>query len=74
MSKTQILFSLALVASFAAGFSGVVFADSVDCDAAKKEAKSYCDSVFPEEDMNADCIKEVLKDESPECTTTGETE
>lgn len=69
MSKDQIYFSIALVASLVAGVSGVVFADNaVDCDAAKKEAKSYCDSVFPEEDMNADCIKEVLKDESPECT------
>ena len=72
MSKTQFYFSLVLVASLAAGFSGVVFADSVDCDAAKKEAKSYCDSVFPEEDMNKSCVNEVLKDESPECTTTGE--
>ena len=69
MSKTKFYFSLALVASLVAGVSGAVFADNaVDCDAAKKEAKSYCDSVFPEEDMNADCINEVVKDESPECT------
>lgn len=56
--KTLIIFLLAIMAGNAS---------ATDCDAAKKEARSYCDAVFVEEDMNASCVAEIIKSEYPEC-------
>ena len=68
MSKTQIIFSLALAASLAAGATGVVFASEsgVNCQKAKKESADLCATLFTGEELSQ-CIKEVMASQYPSC-------